>query len=40
MLMKIIILVENPGDYTIEYTISSLNESCGVDTAYFDFKYF
>ena len=30
------LVVENSGDYTIEYTISSLNESCGVDTAYFE----
>ena len=30
------VVVENTGDYTIEYTISSINESCGVDTAYFD----
>ena len=30
------LVVENTGDYTIEYTISSLNESCGVDTAYFE----
>ena len=30
------LVVQNPGDYTIEYTVSSLNESCGVDTAYFD----
>ena len=34
------ILVENPGDYTIEYTISSLNESCGIDTAYFEVSIF
>ena len=30
------LVVENTGDYTIEYTISSLNENCGIDTAYFD----
>ena len=30
------VVVENTGDYTIEYTISSINESCGVDAAYFD----
>ena len=30
------LVVESFGDYTIEYTITSLNESCGVDTAYFD----
>ena len=30
------LVVENSGDYTIEYTISSINESCGVDTAYFE----
>ena len=34
------IVVENSGDYTIEYTISSLNESCGIDTAYFEVTIF
>ena len=34
--MKTNLVFENSGDYTIEYIISSINESCGVDTAYFE----
>ena len=30
------LIFENSGDYTIEYIIGSENESCGVDTAYFE----